>query len=63
MHPLNTHIQHKSFGKSIPTVKAKVSPLTNVFDDNLFYPLTCISEFNHVDHMMSVIKMVKKLAF
>ena len=35
----------------------------NVVNDKLFLPLTCIGEFNHANHMMSVVKVVKKLVF
>ena len=37
--------------------------MMNVVDDRLLLPLTCIGEFNHVDHTMSVVKVVKKLTF
>jgi len=35
----------------------------NVVDDRLLLSLTCISEFNHAEHMMSVVEAVKKLMY
>jgi hypothetical protein len=35
----------------------------NVVDDKLFIPLMCIDEFNHTNHMTSIIEAVKKLTF
>jgi hypothetical protein len=35
----------------------------NVVDDKLFIPLMCIGEFNHTNHITSVIEAVKKLTF
>ena len=63
MHPLNTHVQRRSFSEPIFTVKAKVSSSMNVVDGRLFLPLTCIGEFNHVNHTMSVVEAIKKLTF
>lgn len=44
MYPLNTHIKHRDFDKSIPIVEVKVSPPMNVVNDRLFLLLTCIDE-------------------
>ena len=63
MHPLNTHVQRRSFSESISTIKAKVSPLMNVVDDKLFLSLMCIGQFNHTNHTTSVIEAIKKLTF
>jgi hypothetical protein len=35
----------------------------NVVNDKILCPLTCTSEFNHVNHMMSDVEMIKKLPF
>jgi hypothetical protein len=63
MHPLKTHVECRNFGEPISTVYAKVSPSMNVVDDKLFLPLTCIGEFNHVNHTTKAVKAFKKLAF
>ena len=63
MHPLNTYVECRNFGEPISTFDAKVSPSMNVVDDKLFLPLTCIGEFNHVNHTTKVVKAIKKLTF
>lgn len=49
--------------ESISTVEAKISPPINIVNDKLFLLLICINEFNHINHMISVVETVKKLVF
>lgn len=63
MYPLNTNIQNKSFSEFVFIVVAKVFLLINVVDDKILCLLTCTSEFNHANNMMSDVETIKKLAF
>ena len=62
MHALDAHLYNKNFRKSILAIQTQRTPLIDIIDYRLIFPLLGISKHHHAYCATRAIKSIKKLS-